>query len=355
VNFTLFQTARTPGVRALANAATSDISYLDQGKPVTVGANQKPVTFVLFLLPDLSMMSLASMIEPMRSLNRLLNKTAYIWKLASLRGGQVFTSNGIGMETLAVDEALEGADYLFVCGGSRVKHGEKPAHMSFLRKAARSSRVLGALSTGSYLLARAGLLNGYRCTIHWESRPAFREDFPQLDCTNNLFEIDRNRFTCSGGTAALDMMLFLIEKEHGRELAGAVANQFHHERIREGQTNQLGGSQQLFERLPIGLRTVIRAMLDNIEDPISMPELASEIDLSVRQLQRLFLQYTGMTPHRYYVKIRLQQARELLLYSDRSIIEVAVCTGFTSSSHFATSYKRVYAIRPSDTRLQQHM
>jgi len=339
----------------LAESAASHSSYTELTPLAAPVAEPKPEKFVLFLLSDLSMMTLAATIEPMRSLNRLLNRTAYVWTLASLNGGPVATSNGIGMETMQVDAALEGADYLFVCGGSRVDHGEKPAHLAFLRKAARSGRAIGALSTGSYLLARAGLLTGYRCTIHWESRPAFKEDFPLLDCTNNLFEIDRNRLTCSGGTAAMDLMLFLIEQKHGRELAGAVANQFHHERIREGHAAQLGGTLQSFERLPSGLQTIIKNMLDNIEDPLKMPELATKIELSVRQLQRLFLQFTGMTPHRYYVKIRLQQARELLLYSDRSIIEVAVSTGFTSTSHFATSYKRIFGIRPSETRQQRHM
>jgi transcriptional regulator GlxA family with amidase domain len=323
--------------------------------PPAIEVAPKPEIFVIFVLSDLSMMTLAATIEPLRSLNRLLNRTAYEWKLASLKGGLVATSNGIVLETVKVDEAVADADYIFVCGGSRVNHGEKPAHLAFLRDAARNGQRVGALSTGSYLLARAGILTGYRCTIHWENRPAFKEDFPHLECTNNLFEIDRGRLTCSGGTAAMDLMLYLIEQKHGRELAGAVANQFHHERIRDGKAAQHGGSQQLFERLPRDLQTVIRVMLDHIEDPVAIPDLASHIGLSVRQLQRICFQYTGLTPHRYYIKIRLQQARELLLYSDRSIIEVAVCTGFTSTSHFATCYKRLFGTKPSETRILQRV
>ncbi len=318
-------------------------------------ANKEPEIFVIFLLSGLSMMAFAAIVEPMRSLNRLLNRTAYVWRLASLDGSPVEASNGISLQTMQIDAALEGADYLFVCGGSRVQQEDSPAYLSKLREAARSGICVGALSTGSFLLARAGLLTGYRCTIHWETRPAFKEDFPFLECTNNLYEIDRNRLTCSGGTAAMDLMLHLIGQKHGRECARAVANQFHHERIRDDQSIQHGGSQELFKRLPAGLQTAIGVILDNIEDPVSIPALAEEIGLSVRQLQRSFLQNTGLTPHRYYMKIRLQRARELLLYSDRSITEVAVCVGFTSTSHFATCYKRVFGVKPSETRLPQRM
>jgi len=319
------------------------------------GANKEPEVFVIFLLSELSMMTFAAMVEPMRSLNRFLNRTAYVWRLASLDGSPVEASNGISLQTMQIDEALKGAHYLFVCGGSRIQQEDSPACLAKLREAARNGIAVGALSTGSFLLARAGLLTGYRCTIHWENRPAFKEDFPFLECTNNLYEIDRNRLTCSGGTAAMDLMLHLIEQKHGRECARAVANQFHHERIRDDQSIQHGGSQELFKRLPAGLQTAIGVILDNIEDPVSIPVLAEQIGLSVRQLQRSFLQNTGLTPHRYYMKIRLQHARELLLYSDRSITEVAVCAGFTSTSHFATCYKRVFGVKPSETRLPQRM
>jgi len=316
---------------------------------------KEPEIFVIFLLSGLSMMTLAATIEPMRSLNRFLNRTSYIWRLASLDGSPVEASNGISLQTLQIEEALEGVDYLFVCGGARVQNEDGSLYLAKLREVARNGISVGALSTGSFLLARAGLLTGYRCTIHWENRPAFKEDFPLLECTNNLYEIDRNRLTCSGGTAAMDLMLHLIEQKHGREAARAVANQFHHERIRDDHAIQHGGSQELFKRLPVGLQAAIGVMQENIEDPVNIPAMARETGLSVRQLQRLFLQNTGLTPHRYYMKLRLQHARELLLYSDRSITEVAICVGFTSTSHFATCYKRVFGVKPSETRIPQRL
>jgi transcriptional regulator GlxA family with amidase domain len=152
--------------------------------------------FVFLLVPGLSMMSLASAIEPLRSLNRLLSREAYRWRLASLDGGQIGASNGIALATLAHKEALSGARYLFACGGLRIQQPDEKRYLAVLRQAARRSIHVGSLSTGTYLLARAGLLAGYRCTIHWENRSAFQEDFPGLDCTNKIYEIDRDRLTC---------------------------------------------------------------------------------------------------------------------------------------------------------------
>src|SRR5437763_1479362 len=177
--------------------------------------DDSPEIFVFLLVPGLSLMSLASAIEPMRSLNRLLQREAYQWRLASLDGAPIEASNGIPLPALGHAEALTGAHYLFACGGLRIREADQKRYLAILRRAARRRIRIGSLSTGTYLLARAGLLTGYRCTIHWENRSAFQEDFPDLDCTNKIYEIDRDRLTCSGGTAAMDLMLHLIAARHG--------------------------------------------------------------------------------------------------------------------------------------------
>src|SRR5689334_9643232 len=175
------------------------------------GSPDRTQVFVFLLLPEHSMMCLAAAIEPLRSLNRLLRREAYSWRLASLDGGMVEPSNGIPLQTTPLDEALAGAEMVFVCGGARIRpdRNEKRYHAA-LRKAARSGAVLGSLSTGTYLLARAGLLANYRCTIHWENRAAFREEFPSILCSDRIYEIDRDRVTCAGGTAAMDLMLHFM-------------------------------------------------------------------------------------------------------------------------------------------------
>jgi transcriptional regulator GlxA family with amidase domain len=313
-------------------------------------AETDPQVFTFLLVPELSMMSLAAAIEPLRSLNRLAGREAFAWRLASLDGQPVKASNGLSLEAMACEEALDDANYLFVCGGLRVRMPEERRYHTVLRKAVRRRIHIGSLSTGSYLLARAGLLDGYRCTIHWESRPAFQEDFPALRCTPKIYEIDRDRLTCSGGTAAMDMMLHLIADWHGAELARGVANQFHHERIRDERDDQLCGQLEAQAHLPAKLRCAIQIMQVHIEDPCALPTIAKRVALSPRQLERLFLRHVRITPLRYYMRLRIERARELLLYSNKPIVEVAVSSGFASTSHFANWYRRFFGQRPSDVR-----
>lgn len=307
-------------------------------------------SFVFLLVPGFSMMSLASAVEPLRSLNRLAGKDAYRWTLASLDGSGVEASNGITFDAKPYPEAIEQALYLFVCGGLRIKEANEKRYMAALRQGARRGLTVGGISTGTYLLAKAALLDGYRCTIHWENRSAFKEDFPDLDCTNKIYEIDRRRMTCSGGTAAMDMMLHLIADRHGADLARGVANQFHHERIRDEREDQRGGRLETLSQLPDKVRRAIRIMQRQIENPLPLSEVAEQLSVSTRQLERLFQRHAGISPTRYYMQLRIEQARELLLYSDRLIIEIAVLCGFASTSHFATCYRRVYGTRPSEMR-----
>lgn len=311
-----------------------------------------PETFVFLLLDGLSMMSLTSAIEPLRSLNRLLGAEAYRWVLASLDGAPARASNGIELPTVPAEAALDGAGILFVCGGLRMRPPDERRHLALLRRAARRGVALGALSTGSQLLARAGLLTGYRCTIHWENRPAFVEDFPDLLCTDALYEIDRNRLTCSGGSAAMDLALRLIADRHGADLARRVANQFHHQRIRGGEDQQGGSRLHHAAGLPPALQEALRRMAEHIEDPLSVTALAAGAGISARQLERLFLRYVRMTPVRYYLALRVDRARELLIYSDRTLLDVAVASGFSSTSHFSQWFRRLHGQRPSELREQ---
>ena len=313
-------------------------------------SDRAPQTFVFLLVEGLSMMSLASAIEPLRSLNRLLGQDAYRWRLASVDGNPVSASNGIALAAENAASAIEGADILFVCGGLRVRPQHERRYLGVLRRAVRQRVALGSLSTGAYLLARAGLLTGYRCTIHWENRAAFQEEFPDLACTDKIYEIDRDRLTCSGGTAAMDLMLRLIADRHGRERAQQVANQFHHERIRDAAHEQRGGRPDYLVNVPPMLKSAIRAMAETLENPLPIARLAVGAGISARQLERLFLRYVRMTPARYYIALRVDRARELLIYSDLPVLDIAVATGFTSSSHFSQWFRRLHGVRPSELR-----
>jgi transcriptional regulator GlxA family with amidase domain len=311
---------------------------------------REPQTFGFFVVPRFAMMAFTSAVEPLRAANLLSGKTLYDWQVISRDGKPIPSSNHIA---LVADRSIEDAgrfDNIVVCSGLDAHLFNDKAVFAWLRRAGREGARIGALSDGSHILARAGLLQGYRCTIHWSCLAGFTETFPDIDVTSELYQIDRNRFTCSGGTAALDMMLHMIEVDHGRELAVAVAEQFMHERIRADYDRQ---------RMPLRMRLglshpkileVVNLMEDNLEEPLSCVELANRSGVSTRQMERLFRKYLGRTPRKYYLELRLERAQRLLTQSSLPVMEVALACGFVSPSHFAKCYREQYKHVPKSTR-----
>lgn len=307
-------------------------------------------TYGFFLYPEFAMMSFTSAVEPLRAANRLSGRRLYDWKIVSLDGLPIPSSSGIEVVPHASIDEVERIETLMVVAGLAAQNiAEKPL-LGWLRKLARRGTRLGALSTGSYILARAGLLDDYRCTIHWENLAGFREQYPELNVTGELFEIDGNRFTCSGGTAALDLMLSLIALRQGRELATQVAEQFIHERIRDTNEHQ---RMTLRSRLGIShpkLLKVVELMEMNLEEPLPRSELAGRTGLSTRQLERLFRKYLERTPTRYYQELRLYRARMLLTQTSLSVLDVALACGFISASHFSKCYREFFEKTPREER-----
>jgi len=298
-------------------------------------------------------MAFAAAIEPLRSANRMSGQALYRWRLLSRDGRPVAASNGIA---IPVDQAIQDQRDLTaiaLCAGLEAERFDDRAVFAWLQRQARHGAAIGAVSTGGFVLARAGLLDGYRCTLHWESLPAFREAFPAIKATGELFEIDRDRFTCSGGTAALDMMLELIGRRHGRDLAVAVSDQFVHGALRGA-----GDSQRLALPARLGvnhpkLLAVIAAMEANLEEPVTRARLAATAGLSARQIERLFEKYLGARPMHYYQTLRLNRARTLLAQTDLSILEVGLACGFKSASHFSKSYREAFQRSPREERLSR--
>jgi len=296
------------------------------------------------------MMAFTSAVEPLRLANRLSGRELYSWRAVSADGEPVAASNGY---PIAVDGSLERANEfqtIVVCSGLEVHRSNDKQLLAWLRKMHRQGALLGAVCTGSHILARAGLLDGYRCTIHWENLAGFAEEFPDIEVTTELFEIDRNRFTCSGGTAAIDLMLNMIAMQHGHELAAQVADQFMHERIRDQHDHQrISLPARLGVRHP-KLLAVIDQMEKNLEEPLSRSDLARGTGLSTRQLERLFRKYLGRSPARYYLELRLNKARLLLLQTNMSVIDVALACGFVSASHFSKCYRDFFGHTPRKER-----
>jgi transcriptional regulator GlxA family with amidase domain len=302
------------------------------------------------LLPDFSLMSYASAAEPLRAANRLGGRSLYAWEHISLDGEAATASNGASIRAQhRVGEPIE-LDALFVCaGGNPAMFSDTPTYR-WLRTLARKGVAIGGVSGGAYVLARAGLLDGYRVTIHWEHLPAFVEEFPDLNVERNLFVIDRDRLTCAGGIAALDLMHALIERDHGHALASAVSEWYLHTEVRLGSGPQRMSLRQRFGVSNPKLLKALSEIERRLEKPPSRAEIAAAVGTSVRQLDRLFARDLKTSIGAHAAKVRLARARDLLRQTSKPVVEVAVMCGFASASHFSRAYRAAYGHPPSAER-----
>ena len=291
-------------------------------------------------------MAFAAATEPLRLANRAAGKTLYKWHLISESGHPVTCSSGAAMAVSGGLEDLPADALIVVCGGVDVQRATTPAVLSWLRKRARHGNRIAGICTGAWTLAKAGLLDGHRATIHWENHDALIEDFPEIDLTKSVFVIHGKRLTSAGGTAPLDMMLAMMTESAGADLAHAVADQLIYSAIRTNRdTQRLSIPARIGVRHP-KLARAIAFMESHIEDPISPSDLAQDVDMSTRQLERLFRRYLNRSPKRYYMELRLERARNLLMQTAMSVINVALATGFTSPSHFSKCYRAQYNTTP---------
>lgn len=306
-----------------------------------------PQDIVFLLVPNFSMMAFTSSVEPLRAANRESGRELYRWSTVTADGAKVIASNGIELVPAGSLADVAAPDTLFVCAGVRVSAFQDGRVFSRLRELARAGVPLGGLCTGTLVLARAGLLDGYRCTIHWENVEAFAELFPSLDITATLYELDRNRYTCSGGTAPLDMMINSIARDHDDELAVRVAEQLLHTFVRQPHDTQRMSVQYRTGISHPKLLAAIAHMEAYLETPLSVAELAAAVGLSARQLERLFHDQLQTKPARYYLELRLRRARLLLRQTSMPILQIAVASGFSSASHFARCYRKQFGHSPT--------
>jgi transcriptional regulator GlxA family with amidase domain len=315
---------------------------------------------VFFLIPDFTMVAFATALDPLRLANRMLGYEAYKWRLASIDGKPVRASSGVecAVDTSLDDERrkMAGPDrpsMAIVCSGINVEKYHNKSVFAWLREEHNRGVAVGGLCTGAHVLANAGLLSNRRCAIHWENLPGFQEAFPKANVFADLYEVDQNIYTCAGGTAALDMMLKLIGDDFDENLVNRVCEQVLTDRVRSPTDRQ---------RLPLRARlgvqnskvlTIIELMEANLSEPLSLIEIADHVDLSRRQIERLFRSEMGRSPARYYLEIRLDRARHLLIQSSMPVVEVAVACGFVSASHFSKCYRELYARSPQQERVDR--
>ncbi len=315
-------------------------------KSISVTPAEKPRRFVFVLLPNFTLLSFAASIEALRVANRMAGARLYEWTVTGEGGDTITCSAGTEFKLDCDLPELRRDDVIILCGGLDVQNATSKRLLNWLRREARHGLKIGAVCTASYALAAAGLLDGKRATIHWENHDSFSEVFENINLTKSVYVLDGNRFTAAGGTSAIDLMLKLIADEHGPELANSVADQLVYSSIRTDQdTQRLSVPTRIGVRHP-KLAQVIRMMETHIEDPISPAILAQDVGMSTRQLERLFRRYLSRSPKRYYMELRLQKARNLLMQTDMSVINVALACGFTSPSHFSKCYRAHYQTTP---------
>lgn len=306
--------------------------------------------FGFLTLPNYSLIACANAIEALRMANRVSARVAYRWQLLTLDGVAARASNGLSLQPTASLSSARSLDIVFVCGGVDIRRSTGRALLSALRRLARDQVPLGALCTGSFALAEAGLLSGYRCAIHWENLAAIREEFPDIQFLDDLFTIDRDRITCTGGIAPLDLMLTLIRARLGNSIADRIATQFIVERRRHA-----GERQPLAPAIAAGvpherLDAAVRLIQGRLDERLRVRAIAQEAGLSTRQLERLFKRHYGQTPAALWKRWRLERARTLLTQTAMPITDVSVACGFSTAAHFSTAYRHQFGRTPSNER-----
>lgn len=293
----------------------------------------------ILLLPGFSLMAYAATVEPLRSANLMRGQELYRWTHLSAEGGVVESSGHLPIATAALATQKTLPDLVVLCGGIGAETYRHRLLPPFLRRMRGTGKLVGAVSTASFILARAGLLRGHRCTVHWDYRSAFVEAFPELEVCSELFVVDRGICTCAGGVAAMDMMLHLIRERHGSALSALIADQFIHGTLRQPRERQRMALQHRLDTSSPQIAHAVALMEAHIEAPLSVAAIAARVRLSGRQLERLFRSAFDVAPARYYLNLRLDEARKLLRLSTLSVTDIAIATGFVSASHFAKSYR----------------
>lgn len=320
-------------------------------KPSAPTPGVVPQAIGFLLLDNFTLISLASAIEPLRMANQLSGRELYRWFTLSLDGAGVRASDGLMVTPDASTTVPLSLDMVMVCGGIAPTQSVTNGHVSWLRAQSRHLRRFGSVCTGAWALARAGLLDGYEVSTHWECQAALQEAYPGIRLTSKLFTMDRDRCTASGGTAPMDMVLTMIGHDHGRELAAGISDMFVHDRVRGEQDQQRVPLKHVLGTTQPRLQEIVTLMENNLEEPIDLDELASYVSLSRRQLERMFQRNLHCSPSRYYMRLRLNRARQLLKQTSMSIIDIAAACGFVSTPHFSKCYRECFGIPPREERL----
>ena len=317
---------------------------LDSGKKVGI-----------LVTPNISLFIVLSAIEPLRTTNRLVGRTVYDVEFLSVDGEDVTASNGLIIPISAPLSHRKLFDFVFVGISYLQPHNINEAISKWLRFQAISNATVAGLDIGVLAMAQAGLLESSKAAIHWELLPSANEEFPDLDFSEELYCIDKNRMTSGGAMAALDMMLVYIHDQHGRELAIAVAHELAITVTRNGNEPQRMGLYAEPWAKHKKLAIAIDIMKNNLESTLSIEDIANDSRITITQLRHLCAKYLEMSPARFYLNLRLRKSRELVLYSMMRVTEIAQACGFSSSSTFARAFQAHFLISATEYRRRHQL
>lgn len=309
---------------------------------------QRKIDFLL--VEDFSMVGFLCALSAFRIANQVSGQDYYAVRILAKTTETVLASIGIAVAPDAEISHQDAPDLVFVCAGQEPRQHYSNAIGAWLRRVERRGAAVAAISTGADVLARAGLLEGYRCTIYWEQAAAFAEEFPRAALSDRIFEIDRNRLTCGGATASIDLCLHIIAEDLGRETAASVSAAFLLDRVREAGELQKSAPSVGATPIPAPLAHAINLMEAHIEAPLSLDQIAAEVGLGARHLRRLFSSALRIAPKTYYLRLRLARARALTSQTKIPLQEIAAACGFGSASSFASAYRKAYGVSPQRDR-----
>ncbi|MDA5095682.1 GlxA family transcriptional regulator [Aliiroseovarius sp. KMU-50] len=330
-------------------------SFISKGAASFPIAHEGAPTDVYFLLlPKVTMLALSAAVEPLRIANQVTNKELYRWFLLSEDGNPVRCSNGIAVTPDFDLINLPKSSLAFVVAGVEPADTTSPRILNWISRQRAFGCQIGGICTGAFTLAKAGLLKGRQFTLHWENQPAFNEHFVGLTPSNNLFEVDGGVMTCGGGNASLDMMLYMIERDHGKDLAVIIADMCIHARSNTRKSPQKSAYSEALSVRNQHLINAMQYMNTQLEEGVSMDEVADHVNISRRQLERLFKIYVGTSPLQFYADLRVKRAYALLNETSLSITEIAAASGFTSTSQLANQFRKRFGHSPSSFRKTWH-
>ena len=313
-----------------------------------------PVDILLVVTPHFNMAGTMAFIDPFRAANYLGGRVLFRWHLASETGGLCYASNGLAVDTVGFDEVRDTQPKLVIVSSSWTPEAfASPALKSLLRWFARAGCYIGGIDTAAFILADMGLLQGRRATVHYEHIDSFGERFPDVEVSEDLFVHDGKVGTCCGGSAAADFALLLLRDMAGDAITNDCAKYLFHAAVRGSGTHQTDTRlEPLGNTAPPKVRKAIEIMERHLEDPIPIPEICRQTDISQRQLDRLFRSYVKTSPQLYYRDIRLDRARGLVTQTELPMSEVALACGFASQVHFSRAYRARFGLAPTKDRIE---